>query len=84
MYGTTCVVSFASHVRNPTKCGLLQSKSARGERMVFSVDAQRELWSKAASAGTSGFPGGPDAYVQVRGRISPAARTSASSTSPNL
>jgi len=42
--------------------------------MVFSVDAQRELWSKTASAGANCFPGGPDAYVQVRGRISPAAQ----------
>ena len=34
--------------------------------MVFSVDAQREQWSNAAAAGASGFPGGSDAYVQVR------------------
>ena len=53
-----------------TKRCLVQSKSARGERMVFSVDAQRELWSKAASTAAGGFPGGPDAYVQVRDRTS--------------
>ena len=45
----------------------MQSKPARGERKVFSVDAQRQLWAAAASTTASGFPGGSDAYVQVRG-----------------
>ena len=42
-----------------------QSKPARGERKVFSVDAQRQLWAKAASTAADGFPGGSDTYVQV-------------------
>ena len=50
--------------------GHAQSKPARGERKVFSVDAQRQLWAAAASSAASGFPGGSDAYVQVRRRDS--------------